>query len=204
MLLVSGCADTGNSGSAVNDNNTTLAENNTAQVGNTTQAGDAAQAGNTTQAGDTVQAGDMIKVNYVGMLENGTVFDTSLKEAAIEAGLYNENRTYSPLEFQVGSGQIITGFDKGVIGMKVGEEKTLTLSPEEAYGEYDETKIQAIPLEQLGFNETPVVGQKLYTYYGTAVTVVGVNDTSVVIDFNNELAGKTLIFNVTVVSIENN
>jgi FKBP-type peptidyl-prolyl cis-trans isomerase 2 len=186
ILLVSGCTDTGNSGETVN---------------NTTQAGDAVQTENTTQTEDIVQAGDTVQVNYVGMLENGTVFDTSFKEEAIEDGIYDENRTYSPLKFQVGSGQIITGFDEGVIGMKVGEEKTLTLSPEEAYGEYDEAKVQAIPLEQIGLNETLVVGQKLYTYYGTAVTVIGVNDTYAVIDFNHELAGKTLIFNVTVVSI---
>ncbi|AKB25765.1 FKBP-type peptidyl-prolyl cis-trans isomerase SlyD [Methanosarcina sp. MTP4] len=158
--------------------------------------------GNDGQAGETAKAGDTVHVDYVGKLEDGTVFDTSIEEVAVEAGIYIEGREYSPLTFEAGAGQMITGFDEGVIGMKVGEEKTLTIPPEDAYGEYDEANIQAVPLEDLGLPEPPVEGQKLMTMYGTRVTVLSVNETHATIDFNHELAGKTLIFDITLVSIE--
>lgn len=160
------------------------------------------ETGNGGEAAETVEAGDTVHVDYVGRLEDGTVFDTSIEEVAVEAGIYVEGREYSPLTFEAGAGGMIKGFDEGVIGMKVGEEKTLEIPPEEAYGEYDEANIQAIPLEELGLPEPPVEGQKLMTMYGTRVTVLEVNDTHATIDFNHELAGKTLIFDVTLVSIE--
>ena len=62
-----------------------------------------------------VDNGDTISVDYVGKLEDGTVFDTSLKEAAVEAGIYNQMRDYEPLTFAVGAGQMIKGFDEGVV-----------------------------------------------------------------------------------------
>ncbi len=158
--------------------------------------------GNGGGAGESVKAGDTVFVDYVGKLEDGTVFDTSIEEVAIEAGMYVEGRNYTALTFEAGAGQMIKGFDEGVIGMKVGEEKTLTIPPEEAYGEYDEANIQAIPLEELGLPEPPVEGQMLMTMYGTRVTVLEVNETHATIDFNHELAGKTLIFDITLVSIE--
>ena len=85
-------------------------------------------------------------MDYTGKLENGTVFDlTSREDVAKQAGIYVDGRTYAPLKFVAGAGQMIKGFDKGVIGMKVGDEKTITLPPEEAYGEYDKSKILAHP-----------------------------------------------------------
>ena len=131
----------------------------------------------TGNGGETAEAGDIVHVDYVGRLEDGTVFDTSIEEVAVEEGIYVEGREYIPLTFKAGAGQMIEGFDQGVVGMEVGEEKTLTIPPEEAYGEYDEANIQAIPLEDLGLPEPPVEGQKLMTMYGTRVTVLEVNET---------------------------
>ncbi|MCL7411016.1 MAG: peptidylprolyl isomerase [Methanosarcinaceae archaeon] len=148
-----------------------------------------------------VKEGDYVKVDYIGELKDGTIFDTSIKDAAVEGEVYNPNREYEPLGFTVGAGQMIAGFDKGVIGMAVGEEKTLTLTPEEAYGEYSEERIQTVSLEELeSVGIFPTVGDKLSTPQGF-VTVVDVTDTEVKIDYNHELAGKTLIFKVTLVSI---
>ncbi|MDQ1252771.1 MAG: hypothetical protein QG646_1903 [Euryarchaeota archaeon] len=149
--------------------------------------------------GSTVKLGDTVNVDYVGKLQNGTIFDTSKEDVAKQAGLYDSNRTYTPLPFQVGSGQVIEGFDQGVIGMKVGEEKTLTIPPEKAYGEYNKSMIVPIPLENV--SQDFQAGQKIQTLYGT-VTVLEVNQTHALIDFNPELAGKTLIFDVKLVSIE--
>ena len=92
-----------------------------------------------------VHEGDIIKVDYIGRLEDGTIFDTSLEEVAREAGLYDPLRSYKPLQFKVGSGQMIPGFDRGVIGMKVNETKNITIPPEEAYGEYDPERVNVIP-----------------------------------------------------------
>ena len=81
----------------------------------------------------TAQKGDTVAVDYVGTLDNGTAFDTSIKEEAQKAGLPLRD-SYAPLEFTVGEGQMIAGFDNAVVGMKVGEEKNVHLTPSEAYG----------------------------------------------------------------------
>ncbi|TFH05830.1 MAG: peptidylprolyl isomerase [Methanosarcina sp.] len=147
-----------------------------------------------------VENGDTISVDYVGKLEDGTVFDTSEKEAAAEAGIYNEMRDYNPLTFTVGAGQMIKGFDEGVVGMKVGEEKTLEIPPEEAYGEYMEEYARELPRNAVDF--TPEVGMQLATETGLRGTITKVSEENFIVDFNHELAGKTLIFKIKVVSVE--
>ncbi|AKB77591.1 Peptidyl-prolyl cis-trans isomerase [Methanosarcina horonobensis HB-1 = JCM 15518] len=152
--------------------------------------------------GRAVRSGDTVKVDYVGKLENGMVFDTSIKETAEKEGIYVQERNYIPLTFTVGAGQMISGFDEAVIGMRVGEEKTVTLPPEEAYGEYDEAQVQAVPLEELNMSEKPEVGQVYSSIYGSQFRVIAVNETHVTFDANHELAGKTLVFDIKLVSIE--
>lgn len=149
-----------------------------------------------------VKEGDQVSVDYTGRLENGTVFDTSVKDVAIENGVYNPSRDYQPIEFTVGAGQMIKGFDSGVVGMAVGEEKTLTLPPEDAYGVHREEMVQTVPVEELSAaGITSVLGEKLTTSLGQVGTITDVTNTSVVIDFNHRLVGKTLIFDVKLVSI---
>lgn len=147
-----------------------------------------------------IENGDTISVNYIGRLEDGTVFDTSIKEAAIEAGIYNQMRDYKPLTFTVGAGQMIKGFDEGVVGMKIGEEKTLTIPPEEAYGEYREELAREVPVDAVDF--TPEVGMRLGTDNGLIGTITEVGESSFVVNFNHALAGKTLVFLVSAVSVE--
>ncbi len=147
-----------------------------------------------------IEKGDTISVDYIGRLEDGTVFDTSEKEAAIEAGIYSENRDYKPLTFTVGAGQMIKGFDEAVVGIKVGEEKTLKIPPEEAYGEYMEEYAREVPRDAVDF--TPEVGMQLATETGLRGTITEVGEENFVVDFNHALAGKTLIFKVKVVSVE--
>jgi cyclophilin family peptidyl-prolyl cis-trans isomerase len=149
-----------------------------------------------------VKEGDQVLVDYTGRLENGTVFDTSVRDVAIETGVYNPNRDYQPIEFTVGAGQMIKGFDAGVVGMAVGEEKTLTLPPEDAYGVHREDMVQTVPVEELSAaGITPALGEKLTTSRGQVGTITNLTNTSVVIDFNHRLSGKTLIFDVKLVSI---
>jgi len=148
-----------------------------------------------------VKAGNLVKVDYTGKFENGTVFDTSIEETAKEAGIYTAQRNYVPISFTVGAGQMIKGFDNAVIGMKVGEEKTVTIPPEEAYGEYNETLVLAVPLDGLGVSEPPEIGQIFPSPYGQ-FKVIDVNETHATLDFNHELAGKTLVFDIKLISIQ--
>ena len=124
---------------------------------------------------------------------------TSLKEAAIQAGIYNQMRDYKSLTFNVGAGQMIKGFDEGVVGMRVGDEKTFTIPPEDAYGEYTEELARELPIDAVDF--TPEVGMQLVTDNGLKA-LTKVSENTFVVDFNHELAGKTLIFLVRIVSVE--
>jgi len=149
-----------------------------------------------------VEKGDNVSVDYVGKFDNGTVFDTSLIDVAKKAGLYDANRTYEPMSFIVGTGQLISGFENGVLNMTVDEEKTLKLSPDEAYGEYNEEYLVPVPKSDLeNASIVPEIGKQVGTLMGVA-TIVDITDSNVTLDFNSPLAGKNLTFDVTVVSIE--
>lgn len=153
---------------------------------------------------EIVEKGDNISVNYVGKYDNGTVFDTSLLDVAKEAELYDANstRTYEPLSFVVGAGQMISGFDNGVLNMTIDEKKTLKLSPDEAYGEYKEEYLVPVPRSDLENNSImPEIGKQVGTLMGVA-TIIDITDTNVTLDFNSPLAGKNLTFDIEVVSIE--
>lgn len=107
-----------------------------------------------------VKDGDTVAVDYLGKLEDGTVFDTSIKSEAEKTPKYNAGRDYSPLLFTVGAGQMIKGFDKGVLGMKVGEKKTLRIPPEEAYGTGGTE--QVVPRQALDDKFTQTVSRDKY------------------------------------------
>lgn len=150
---------------------------------------------------DTVEPGDYVTVDYIGRYENGSVFDTSIEQVAVDSGLYNPARSYEPLGFFAGQGQMIEGFDEAVIGMAVGEEKTVTIPPEKAYGNYSEDLLVSMPSEDFAnANITPVVGEQV-SYMWRACTIVEVTEGNVTLDCNHQLAGETLTFTMRVVSI---
>jgi len=149
----------------------------------------------------TVKKGDYILIDYTGKLEDGTVFDTTSKEKALEAGIYDEKKDYRPLFFRVDARQVIKGIDQGVLGMKEGEEKTLIIPPEDAYGEYKDYLVQTIPLVKLELQTPPKPGEKITTPGGREVRVLNSTETAATLDFNHELAGKTLILKIKLVSI---
>ena len=225
-------------------------------------------------SGETVKLGDKVEVNYVGSFENNTVFDTSYEDVAKSAGIYSSLREYQPLVFVVGAGELISGFEEAVVGMRVGEKKTVTLRPEKAYGVYNPERVMVMnrtystdrlagvsPLvfenvlnvtpevnktfssdsipwpifvlnvtkdsvgirydpvvglvfetmlgnatvvnlteDSIWVRENPVVGSKILTRIGPAV-ITGVNESHVTLDFNHELANKTLVFQIQVESI---
>lgn len=151
----------------------------------------------------TVKKGDYLLIDYTGKFEDGTVFDTTLKEKALEEGIYDEEKGYRPLFFRADTCQVIKGIDRGVLGMKEGEEKTLIIQPEDAYGEYKNYLVQKIPLARLELKNPPEPGTKIITSAGSEVKVLNSTETSATLDFNHELAGKTLVLEIKLVSIIN-
>lgn len=136
-----------------------------------------------------VKKGDRIRVHYTGTLNDGSVFDSSVLNKR------------PPLEFKVGAGQMIAGFDKGVEGMAAGETKTLHLKPEEAYGVRREDMLITVSADRMPDSYTPTVGDQLQMgHYPVTVAEIK-DDGSVVLDANHSLAGKELNFEVTVVEI---
>ncbi|MDE1811170.1 MAG: peptidylprolyl isomerase [Candidatus Micrarchaeota archaeon] len=135
----------------------------------------------------TVAAGDNVSVYYTGTLTNGTVFDSNVGK--------------EPLNFTVGAGEMIKGFDEGVVGMKLNQNKTITIPPAEAYGEVNQSLIVQIPRSQFG-NVVVAVGTKVQSSQGQVGTIKAATNTTVTVDFNPELAGQTLIFDVKVVAIK--
>jgi FKBP-type peptidyl-prolyl cis-trans isomerase 2 len=137
------------------------------------------------------QEGDTVKVHYTGKLDNGMVFDSS--------------QDREPLEFKIGAGQVIPGFEKGIVGMEVGQSKTVKLSPEEAYGPQREELIAEVKKADIPENIKPSVGQRLSLRQPDGntvnVTVSDVNEESITLDANHSLAGKTLIFDIELVEI---
>lgn len=139
-----------------------------------------------------VKKGNKIKVEYTGTLDDGSVFDSSEKHGA-------------PLEFEVGSGQIIIGFENAVIGMKKGDEKKIKLKPSEAYGEANPQLVKQVPKAQLPQTEElktgMILGVKLPNGMQVPARITKITDETVTIDFNHPLAGKTLNFKIKVVDI---
>lgn len=134
---------------------------------------------------------DTVKVHYTGKLTSGEVFDSSL------------NR--EPLQFVLGAGQMIPGFDSAVNGMELNEKKTVTIPSDEAYGPTSDELIQDIPKTQLPDDLKPEVGQTLVATgpegQQTQVLVTEVDDSSIKIDANHPLAGKDLVFEIELVEI---
>lgn len=138
-----------------------------------------------------VKNGDTVMVHYTGRLTNGEQFDSS------QGG--------EPLEFTVGEQQVIAGFEEGVLGMEVGEKKTINIPPEKAYGPKSEDLIIQVERGELPEEIEPEVGMQLEARLSngmtTVVTISGVTDEFVTIDANHELAGEELIFDIELMGI---
>lgn len=138
----------------------------------------------------SIKDGDTIKIDYTGKLDDGSVFDSS-------------ERHGEPLEFTVGQGQVISGFEEAVRGMEEGEEKDFRIEPSEAYGEYNEELSQQVPKDIIQSNMDIEEGMMILVRtpdgreMPAKVTMVG--DEQITLDMNHPLAGKALNFNIKVV-----
>ena len=148
---------------------------------------------------DTVQtpptkvaaAGDTVQVNYKGYFDDGEVFDSS--------DIHGK-----PLTFVVGGGQVVPGFNAAVEGMAIGEKKSVRLSPDQAYGEWTEKNFMMIDKNDFPENSTFEINQSVYlsTPQGAfTFPIIAIDESTVTIDTNHHLAGKTLNFDIELVSI---
>jgi FKBP-type peptidyl-prolyl cis-trans isomerase 2 len=135
--------------------------------------------------------GDTINIHYTGRLPDGTVFDTS--------------RSRHPLQFTIGRGQVIAGFEQAVIGMKTGESRTTTIPVDQAYGPRRDDRIVTMDRGQLPPGLNPQIGQRLELTQtddqAILATVMAVTDTSMTLDANHPLAGKELTFDIELLGI---
>lgn len=132
--------------------------------------------------------GDVVRIHYTGKLADGTVFDSS--------------REREPIEFELGTHQVITGINEAVEGMETGQTKTVELAPDQAYGDHDERLQQSVPKAQLPQDVAP--GQWLRAQQGQQeipVLVKEVGDAEALLDANHPLAGRTLHFEIELVDI---
>ena len=137
------------------------------------------------------KAGDNVQIHYTGTLDDGTQFDSS-------AGR-------EPLEFTLGSGQVIAGFDAAVTGMAVGDKKSVRMEADEAYGERREELVQEVPRSALPDEIKPEEGMALQSQSPEGhimnLIVTGVSDDSITVDANHPLAGQALSFDIELVKI---
>ena len=156
------------------------------------------------KGGEQIKKWHKVTVHYIGRLDDETVFDTSVEEVAKACGKYATGRDYSQwLSFEVGAGQMIAGFDKGVEGMTIGQTKTIHIEASEAYGERSEANIIKVPRTQIPNADQLKKWMKVYASNGQPFTVYDVNDQEITLDANHELAGKKLIFDITIQAISN-
>ncbi|HQQ51402.1 MAG TPA: peptidylprolyl isomerase [Spirochaetota bacterium] len=138
-----------------------------------------------------VTEGKYVAIHYTGTFDDGQVFDSSLDG--------------TPFEFQIGAGMVIPGLDKGVVGMKLDEEKDIVVIPEDGYGDYDENLLYAFPLEEVKQQFKPEIGMTIALQMdnGSQIPAVikEIGNDEVVVDMNHPLAGKTLHFHIKVINI---
>jgi len=140
----------------------------------------------------TAKNGDNVSVHYVGTLDDGTKFDSSRDRG-------------EPISFTVGAGQMISGFNDAVVDMNVGETKTITLAPDRAYGNLNQDAIQEFPKDQFPEAFEFISGGVVQGQYpdgtGFTATITEVKDDTAILDFNHPMAGKTLNFEIELVSV---
>ncbi len=138
-----------------------------------------------------VKQGDTVQLHYMGKLQDGTVFDTS--------------RERCPLQFTIGDGKVIAGFEQAVIGMKVGELKTARVPMEQAYGPHREDMVVTMDRSKLPPGVKPMIGQRLELTQvddqTSLVTVTDATESTLTLDANHPLAGKELTFDIELVGI---
>ena len=137
------------------------------------------------------KSGDVVKVHYTGKTEGGNIFDSS--------------RGGEPFQFTIGGGEIMSGIENSVIGMEVGDKKSIRLSSDEAFGPRREELVVEVKKEELPSDVTPEIGQRLQIRQEdgnpVVVTITNKNDVVVTLDANHPLAGRTVVYDLELIEI---
>lgn len=171
---------------ACSASDTATVSDDAAQVSNRTEAAVDVEQTDDTGGAFMVQDGDVVEVHYDGTLDDGSSFDSSRERG-------------TPFSFEVGTDQVIPGFDDAVRGLRIGESREVRIPPAEAYGEWSDENVVEVPY---GPDQADVaVGDQVYLNTGQAAIVLEVKKDTVVLDANHELAGEALTFKMEVLSI---
>ncbi len=144
-----------------------------------------------------MKKGDFIRVNYVGRLETGEVFDLTDEGVAKKEGLHNEKIKYKPVPVIIGAGFLIPGLDNAVLSMKVGEKKNVEVKPEEGFGQRDPNLVRVVPKKVFEDKVNPKPGM-VVDFSGMRGRIQSVEAGRIRVDFNNPLAGKTLKYEIEI------
>lgn len=145
-----------------------------------------------------MQKGDFIKIDYIGRLESGEIFDLTNELVAKENNIYNEKMKYKPASIIVGAGFVIPGLDNALLAMKVGERRVVEVSPKDAFGERKPDLVRTVPEKEFEGQVTPKPGM-IVDFANTRGRIQSVANGRVRVDFNHPLAGKILKYDIGVV-----
>jgi len=144
-----------------------------------------------------MEKGKLVKISYEGYAD-GKLFDTTSEELAKKEGIYNPVMVYDTVTVAAGEGMLIPGLDEALLEMEVGEERELELPPEKAFGKRDPSKVKIVPMKEFQkHNVRPVVGLSM-NIDGKVGKVASINGGRVLVDFNHELAGKTVNYKIKI------
>ena len=144
-----------------------------------------------------MEKGDFIRVNYTGRLETGEIFDLTNEETAKKEKVFNENVKYRPIPVIVGSHFLIPGLDRELLGMKVGDKKSIEVKPEDAFGQRDSKLVRVVPKKVFEGKTDPKPGM-IADFSGMKGRIQSVEAGRIRVDFNNPLAGKTLKYEIEI------
>ena len=149
-----------------------------------------------------IDNGDFVRVNFTGKAkETDEVFDTTYEEIAQEAGIFEENKTYKPIPIVVGGNHLLPAIEEAIIGLNEGESKHIEVESENAFGARNPKLIQLVPMKEFKKQGmTPYPGMRI-TAEGSTGKILTVNGGRVKVDFNHELAGKDLVYDVEVCEV---
>lgn len=149
-----------------------------------------------------IENGDFVRLNFTGKIkENDDVFDTTYEDVAQEAGIYVEEKTYKPIPIVVGGNHVLPAIEEAIEGLEAGDSKNIEIDSENAFGKRSSDLIQLIPMREFKKQGmTPVPGMQI-TSNGQTGKILTVNGGRVKVDFNHELAGKDLVYDVEVVEV---
>lgn len=156
--------------------------------------------------GMAITTGDTVTIEFTGRLTDGTVFDTSKQSVAEESDLAaaQPDRTYEPLTIEIGDDGVIEGLVEALRDRKAGDSLSVTIPPEKAYGAWDEANVrewETDEFSQMVGGQTPEEGDYIETEAGGFAEIIHVDDQVVRVDFNHELAGETLEFDIEITAV---